>query len=162
MSLLRLTSALLTIAIALASARPAAADQVFSTASTGPVHAHATAPPYPIGDVYYSPCGYGGYGGYQNYSQRGTYGARGFGAYRNGVRGNGLGRLNGSTTLTGERFYPYDISGTGNRLHAFPGNGGFSGNGGYNGVNCYGNRPVVNPSPVPRVPMPAPYATRRP
>jgi hypothetical protein len=150
MNLLRPGSTLLLISLLAALTAPAAAEQVFSTVSTGPVHTYPTAGPYPIGDIYYSPCGwYGNHGG--------SYGGgSGF--------GHGSHRGLGNTTLTGERFYPFDISSNGNRIHSGSGNrnhgNGFGSAGGGYGMNCggsgYGGR---NPSPPMRGPIPMPYAT---
>lgn len=149
MNLFRVTSALLIAALWAAIAVPAAADQVFSTTSTGPVRAHTTpASSYPVGDIYYSPCGYGGYGGYQNYGQPGTYGTP-YGPYGYGAYGYGRGRGTGNTTITGERFYPYDISSNGTRL-SVRGRHGI----GYNGISCNGTSPLQSPLPPGRVPMP--------
>ncbi len=133
MSLLRTTAALFAFSLTATLIAPAAADQVFSSVSTGPVQARSTPAPYPLGDIYYAPCGwYGNYGG--------SYGSG---------RGGRSGR--GDTTLTGERFYPYDISSNGNRTYSHGRNNGRSGYG------CNGARP----SPRPGRPLPAPYATPR-
>ena len=144
MSLLRLTTALLAVSLTAALVAPAAADQVFSNVSTGPVHVYPTPGPYPLGDIYYSPCGW-----------YGNYGGGGFGRGGHGGRGN--------TTLTGERFYPYDIGSNGNRIgygHGY-GHGNAYGNGNAHGYgNCYGSN--IHPSPRPGRPIPAPYASRRP
>jgi hypothetical protein len=157
MNLLRPASALLFFALTAALMAPAGAEQVFSTVSTGPVvRGHSTAPPYPLGGIYYSPCGYGygGVGGYPNNIQPGTFGSSGYGGY-------GLGRRRGigNTTITGERFYPYDIGSSGTRLNI---SRGFGYNGtGYNGTGCYGNYPTQSPLPF-RAPMSRPYASPRP
>jgi hypothetical protein len=130
MNLLRPGSAFLTLALLAAIATPVAADQVFSSVSTGPVRTYATAPPYPIGDIYYSPCGW--YGNSGNFG-----GGSGFGRSGRGGRG--------STTLTGERFYPFDIGSNGNRI------GGHSGNRGFSNAGCGQNS---SPAPHQRIPMP--------
>ena len=133
MSLLRSTTSLLFASLMAALMAPAGAEQVFSTVSTGPVRTYPAAAPYPLGDIYYAPCGwYGNYGG-----------GRGYG------RGNGNG-IHGSTTLTGERFYPYDIGSNGNRIS---GRGRGNTNSGYGGGygNCYGN--TVHASPLPSRPQ---------
>ncbi len=121
MSLLRLTAGLLTLTLLVAFAAPAGADQVFSTVSTGPVHTYPTAAPYPLGDLYYSPCGW--------------YGSSGGSGHSRGGHGRGT----GSTTLTGERFYPYDIASNSNRI-------GGQRNGRRNGRgNCWSPAPHVSP-----------------
>src|SRR5690348_5262735 len=97
MSLLRLTPGFLALSLLAVLIAPAGAEQVFSSVSTGPIQEHPAQAPYPLGDIYYSPCGWSG-----NYG-----GGHGFGRGRLG--NGGRGRL-GNTTLTGERFYPFDIS----------------------------------------------------
>lgn len=134
MHLLRLAASSLALSLLAALPAPAGADQVFSTVSTGPIHGHATPQPYPLGDIYYAPCDWYGNGNY------------------GGSRNSGHGGHNGSTTLTGERFYPYDIRSDGNRTGS---HGGRRGNG-YG--NCYGNRSA---SPSPYQPIPAPRASPR-
>ncbi|MBV8637894.1 MAG: hypothetical protein JO322_07385 [Candidatus Eremiobacteraeota bacterium] len=130
MSLLRLTPGFLALALLAAFAAPAGADQVLSTVSTGPVHTYPTTAPYPLGDLYYAPCGlYGNYGGGAGYGH------------------SGHGGHNGNTTLTGERFYPYDIGSDQNRTRAYHGHG--------NSLNCYGSRS----SPSPRQAIAMPHAT---
>ena len=132
MSLLRLSPGFLAFALLAAIANPAGADQVFSTVSTGPVYIHATPAPYPLGDLYYAPCGWNGSGSGSNH-------------------GGGRGGRNGSTTLTGERFYPYDIRSDGNRVRSNHGNRG----NGYG--NCWGQSSRNGtPHPSPRRPYPSP------
>jgi hypothetical protein len=158
MNLLRSTTGLLFASLLAALGAPAGADQVFSTVSSGPVHVYPTPGPYPLGDIYYSPCGgYGNYGG-NGFGHVGN----GFGHGGNGFGQGGFGRgMRGSTTLTGERFYPYDISSNGNRIGGHGrGNGLYGNNGRFGYGNCSGNN--MRPSPGPGIPIPAPYATRHP
>lgn len=119
MNLLRLTPGFLALTLLAAIAAPAGADQIFTTVSTGPVYSHGTPPPYPLGDIYYGGCGWNGnFGG-----------------------GHGRGMRGGSTTLTGERFYPFDIRSDGNRTGS---HGGRHGNG---FGNCGSPSPRRSPHP---------------
>ncbi len=150
MSPIRLTAGWVAIAILSVAAVPAQADQVFSTVSTGGVHARASDPPYPLGDVYYAPCGWNGTSGRGSRNRRPRHTER-----------------NGGTTITGERFYPYDIASNGDRSGGRRGRGHGNQNGYCSGpMSGYNPRPTPRPGsrkpgPPPRRYVPQPYASPR-